>query len=172
MAVPLLPLAGAGLSFVGNLFGNAQAKENAKTQAKMLYNNYQIGINNLKEIGEDLNREIGMKLTEVEFQELKAVGAMTNALTEREIVGNTARRLADNVNIKGTMYKNKLKQQAEATTVKIQREMLSKKYEYEAGVIQAAVNQANATKTGLQMFAEAGTSYYGAGGTDLFGTTV
>jgi len=160
MALPLIPLAMGGLSLVGSIFGNAQAEENAKLRAEQAYRNLGIKVNSLKQTAEELNRQTGMELTDAKFKEMGAVSTVAGHRVESGIVGNTAQRISDNVEIKGMGFRNQIKQRAEVNTVKVQTEMRNATINYQSQMVSIATDYENNTDSGFGMLAKAGTAYF------------
>ena len=160
----MLPLIGAGLSVIGGIAGNAQAEANAKAQAQMLYTNMKTKVESLTQQAEEINRRVGMELTNVAFQNLKNQATTSNVVVEKNIAGNVTNRMYNMGDIKKNLIADQIKQQAESNMVSMQREMMNAKYDYEAGIMQTNINLANNTKSIFEVGADALTSYYTMGG--------
>jgi len=159
MALPLLM---GGLSLVSSIGGNLTASQNAKTQAKIAYNNMNIKVNNLKETADELNKQTGLELTNAKFDEMKALSSVTGHQADSGVVGATSQRISQSVEIKGMKFRNQIKQRAEANTVKVQTDMKNATDAYASEMVGIAVNYENNTDSGFGMLAKAGTAYYGA----------
>lgn len=160
----MIPLIMGGLSLAGSIAGNAQADANAEAQAKQAFVNLGIKTNNLKQQAEELNKQTGLELTNAKFEEMKALATVAGSQVESGVAGNTANRIAQSVEIKGTQFANQIKQKAEANTVKVQTEMANAVNDYQSSMIQIATNHSNNTDSGFGMLTKAGTAYFGAGG--------
>ena len=160
MPLPLIPLAMGGLSLVTSIFGNAQADENAKLQADQAYRNMGITINNLQNTANELNKQTGMELTDAKFKEMEALASVAGHRVESGIVGNTAKRISDSVEIKGMQFRNQIKQKAEANTIKVQSEMKNAVTNYQSQMLSIATNYENNTDSAFGMLAKAGTAYF------------
>ena len=165
------PLIGAGLSLIGGYFSNQQAKENAKAQAAQAYRGYKIGVNNLKEAGYELNRQIAMDMTNAVFEGMKLQSATSNEIVERNVAGNTMKRIYESADIKETMIHNQLKQKAEASMIDIQNKMYEQKLSYENTMMQIQAQQINSSKSPLEMSMCALKTYLALGGSTLSSTT-
>lgn len=164
----MLPLIGAGLGLIGGIAGNAQAKANAELQAKMLYTRMKTEIESLSQQAQEMNRQVGMELTNLSFESLKSQATTSNVIAEKNIAGRATERLYNSGEIKKNLIADRIKQQAEANIVSIQNDMMNSKYAYEAGVMQTAIEQQNATKSLLELGTDTLTGYYAFGGTDPF----
>lgn len=160
----MLPLLGAGLSVIGGIAGNAQAKANAQAQAQMLYTNMKTKVESLTQQADEINRQVGMELTNVSFENLKNQATTSNVNVEKNIAGNLTNRLYNAGDIQKNFIADQIKQQAESNMVSMQREMMNAKYDYEAGIMQTNINLANSSKSVFEIGADALTSYYTMGG--------
>jgi len=158
------PLAMGGLSLIGSFFGNQQANANAEMQYKQAYRNYGIQINNLKQSAQELNREAGMVLTSAKLDGLKEQGTTTNINVERRVVGNTSRRISNNVDMQNILRTNQIKQKAESAMADIGNKMSATKLNYDNQALQISENLSNQTTSGFSMLLGAGTTYLNAGG--------
>jgi len=161
MALPI-PLIMGGLQSVSGIAGNITASENAEIQAKIAYNNMNIRVGNLQQSAEELNKQIGLELTNAKFDEMKAISSVAGHQADSGITGQTASRIAQSVEIRGMQFRNQIKQRAEATTVKIQTDMKNATDAYASEMVGIAVDYSNSTDSAFGMLAKAGTAYYGA----------
>lgn len=150
----------AMISVAGSIAGNQQAEENAKLQAKQAYRNMNIKINSFKETAEELNKQTGMELTDAKFKEMEALSSVASTRVESGVVGNTAKRISNSVEIKGQQFRDQIIQRGEANTVKVQNDMKNAVTEYQSGLVNVATNYENNTDSGFGMLAKAGTSYF------------
>lgn len=157
-----LPLIMGGLQLVGSIAGDITASENAETQAKIAYNNMNIRVNNLQQTAEELNKQVGLELTNAKFDEMKAVSSVAGHQADSGITGQTASRIAQSVEIKGMQFRNQIKQRAEANTVKLQTDMKNATDAYASEMVDISVDYSNSTDSAFGMLAKAGTAYYGA----------
>ncbi len=165
MPLPLLmPLAGAGLSLIGGLVGKEQASANAKNQFKQAFRNFEVQTNNIQESAKDLNREAGMALTSAKLEGLKQQGSTTNRNVESGVVGNTSKRILNDVDMQTTLYSNQIKQKAEASMKDIGIKLSNAKLNYDNQTQQISDNLADNTKSPFEMALSAGTAYVGFGG--------
>ena len=171
-----LPLIMGGLQLASSLSGNEQANANAKNQFAQAYRNFGIQTNNIVQAGKELNREAGMALTSAKLEGLKQQGSTTNRIVESGVVGNTARRITNNVDMQNTLYSNQIKQKAEAGMRDIGTKLSNAKLNYDNQTAQISDNLANNTASPFEMMVGVGKAYVGGGGsvnsfdtfTDLF----
>ena len=155
-----------GSSLIASSEANKQAKSNAAATGASLLQNFKVTKNSIIQQANELNNQIGMELTQAQLESLKAEATTSNVVVERNVVGNTAARLQDNVEMQSTLYSNQIKQKAEANMVDIQNKLTESKYQYEAGMMQNAIQLSNATTSTTGMITgavSAGMSGYSMG---------
>ena len=156
----------AGLSIASSIAGNSQAKANAEAQAKFIVRDFKVQQNNLTNTANELNRQIGMELTQVQLDGMKAQATTSNVLVEKEISGATAARIYNNVDMQESQISNQIKQKAESNMLDIQNQLTSSRYRYESNNMQNAINLSNNTQSGFEVAssaAQAGVSGYSIG---------
>ena len=134
-----------GSSLIASSEANKQAKSNAAATGASLLQNFKVTKNSIIQQANELNNQIGMELTQAQLEGLKAEATTSNVVVERNVVGNTAARLQDNIDMQSNLYSNQIKQKAEANMVDIQNKLTESKYQYEAGMMQNAIQLSNAT---------------------------
>jgi len=134
---------------------NKQTKANAESSAKFLLQNFNVTKNNLQLTADELNKQVGMELTQLKFDALKVQATTSNTIVEKNIAGATAARLYDASDIKEVQFSNQLKQKAESNMVDIQNKLMTAKYNYESGTMNNAVNMMNNTQSTIQIGAGA-----------------
>ena len=155
MAIPLMAVVGGtmALQALGISAQNKQAQRNAETKAKALYRNFGIQIGQLQDTANEVNKQIGLELTNVQLEGMKSQATTANTIVEREISGKTAERIVEQSAMNKLMFANQLKQKAESNMVDIGKQMLSAKYQYESNMMDVAINQINQSTTGINAVA-------------------
>ena len=126
MAVPVAAVAGGmmALQALGISSQNKQATANAQARAQQLYKNFNIQIGQLQEASNEVNKQIGLELTNTRLEGLKLSATTSNNIVEQNISGNTAERIVQQTELDELMYSNQIKQKAEANMVEIGTKML------------------------------------------------
>lgn len=129
-------LISGGLQIFGGLSARAsQSKANKEAYAANFARINQadaIKQNDLQLIAQDVNNELGMQLTGLVYDTLRASGTTAATTAEREVFGNTAARQQNMVAMKAALSKDSLVQAAEANMIEVQNQMRTQKYAYES----------------------------------------
>ena len=154
--LPLLTAGGmATLSIAGSASANSQAKANANATAASLLQNFRVTQNSILEQADEINKQVGMELTQVELDGLKKEATTSVVVVEKNVVGATAMRLQEQVDTDTTLLSNQLKQKAESNMKEIQTNLTNSRYQYEAGSMQNAIELSNNTTSGVGILAGA-----------------
>jgi hypothetical protein len=163
----------AGLSILGGIESNKAITKTATAQygANKLFIERDGAImqNNLVYQANQVNDEIGMALTKLDMDFDRAAAETTVTQTEREVYGNTAERIQNNVEMQRSLTEDSIIQAGEANMLEVQQAMTSAKYEIENRHIQnlqSFHNQMAQRKSTLSILSEglsAGMSGYSAG---------
>ena len=145
----------AGMSILSSVESNKQAEANARSRAAFLLQNFKVQENNIVETGKELNRQIGMELTNVRFEGLKAQASTSNAIVEKEIAGATAARLYNDSGIKETMISNQLKQKSESNLSDLYSNLMTNKLSYESGMMDSTTQFYNQLQSPLEITSKA-----------------
>lgn len=163
----------AGLSVLGSIEGNKAITKAATAQyeANKLFIERDNAViqNNLQMAGRDINNEVGMALTKLNFQGNSSLATIKAASAESNVYGNLAARKTGVLEMKQALEADSLMQAAEAKMTDLQVEMSNQKYATEAQHAQNMQNYSNQMsqrKSTLGIIAEgvsAGLSGYSAG---------
>lgn len=137
-----------GLSIIGGMQRNAAIKK-AATQS---YNSNKLWIEkdqaiayeNLQYAGDEVNRELGMQLTNLVYEANKAAAAQGAKTAETNVYGNTAARQQMVIRMKEAMAEDNLVQAAEAKMTDVQARITETKYATDAKHAQNAQSYNNA----------------------------
>lgn len=151
-----------GASISANKSIAKTASANAAATAANLLQNKSVTDSQLQEKATDVNNQLGMALTDLVYQGQAAKGATAVNLTERNIIGQTARKTLGNVGMQKALKTDSLVQAAESQLVDVQNEMRNAKYSYESGSMSNAINFNN-TMSQQQGAFEIAASATGAG---------
>lgn len=151
MALPMLSVAGsvlgAGLNIMGQAARNQaiseQAAENYNATQQVLKQTRDINFANLKFQGEELQRQVGMQLTQLGQEARKASSQMTARTAETNVYGITAQRLKSKVDMDAAIAEDGVIQQGESAMQTIQSKLASANYEYNSGIYQASMQYAS-----------------------------
>ena len=174
MALPVaMAAASAGLSLIGGIAGNKAITKAATAQyeANKLFIERDSSVmqNNLAYQASEVNNELGMALTALNFEVNQIAGKQTAATAERNVYGNTAQRQKAVLEMKEALQVDNLAQAAESKMIDVQTTMMNVKYETEAKHAQNmqsysnAMSQRQSTFSLLAGAAQAGLSGYSAG---------
>jgi hypothetical protein len=148
----MTPLVGGlisgGLSIIGGAAANAkiedQANMNFNSTLSILDQQFSVALGGLKNQANEINNQIGMQLTDLNYQKRSASGQVVAASTERNIYGQTARKTQAVVAMSAAMAEDQLIQASESAMADIGSQMATAKYQRDAGVYQASSQRASA----------------------------
>lgn len=149
MPIPLIAAAaaGAGLSLLGGLAGNAaiekSATENWNATLMGLDQKRGVDYTNLLYKGEEVNQRIGLELTNLNYEARKARASTVATTTDRNIYGATAAKLQGQVDMEAAMMTDNIIQSGEAAMTDVQMGLSNAMYDFNAGVQQASIQRAN-----------------------------
>ena len=163
----------AGLSLLGGIAGNSAISKAAKQQYganKLFIERDQAIANQQNEyVGDEINNEIGMALTDLLFQSRKAQASTAARQASTQIYGNTAVRQQIAIQMKEALTADSLAQAAEAKMLAVQNKFSDIKYATEAKHAQNLqsynnmMSQQQSTFNILTSAATAGLSGYSSG---------
>lgn len=146
------PMTGAlvsgGLKILGGFGERARQTEIAKKtyNANKLWIERDEGVatENTLYLGDEVNRELGMQLTQLGQEANRAFAKTAATTTESNIYGNTAARLQGMSKMKEALAEDNLVQAAESKMTDIQSKLTQIKYDTEARHVQNAQSYNNA----------------------------
>lgn len=154
-----------GLSFGSNLMSNSAiastASANASANAERLAQNYAVQTNQLQDMGREIQKQAGMQLTDLLYKSLKAQGTQIARTASTGVYGATAARQVGNIQVRQALSADQIMADADAKMLDVNNKLRNAKYSYESGQMSNAIDFSNAMsqqKTGIQMFAEAGST--------------
>lgn len=140
-------VAGAGLSYMGTSAANAKVSSTASanlasTQA-LASQNYEVQKTDMLNKAEEVKSSLGMELTNLLYQSAAQTGTATTQIAEKNMYGNTAQRVTENIKTKSALSADQLMQAADSKITDINTSLRNAKYQYESGNIQAGINYNN-----------------------------
>lgn len=152
----------AGLSIMGNMESNAAirkaAKSNYEGNKAFIERDTSMAYNQLQQVGDDVNNQIGMALTNLLFQKNAAEAQAVAKRADTMAYGNAAARQQGMVQMKAALSADSLQQQAEAKMKDVQIQLTNAKYASEAKHIENLNNYSQMVaqqKSTLQTVTEA-----------------
>lgn len=144
----------AGVSAASSIAGasaqNKRAGEQFKDSVDRIKKDYQFSIGQIQEQMKSEDEAIRLEMTSQRFNGLQATAVTSNTLVEREIAGNTARKLYNQSNINKQMAHNVLAKKAEDSMVSFGMEMKNKQIQANNAIYgaegQAQSNYVSTTK--------------------------
>lgn len=131
---------------------NAESKANAKlayetnqANAKALLQSYNVSVNNLNQQAQEFRNLAGMELTQAKLEGLKNEATTSAVVADRGIVGSTASRLNQITSMNTELLSDQIRQKADSNMVDIMNKLTESRYSYENGILNSALNYANAT---------------------------
>ena len=145
------PITGAiisgGLNILGGMAQNAAIEKAATRQynANKLWieRDQSVAYENVLFQGDEVNRELGMQLTQLGQEGTRAVARTTATSAETNVYGNTAARLQGMARMKEALAEDNLIQAAEAKMTDVQSKLSQVKYDTEARHVQNAQSYNN-----------------------------
>ena len=148
----------AGLSILGDLEANSAIRKAAQSSYKgnkaFTERDQAVTFNQLNQLGQDVNRQLGAELTNLVFAANEANAVESVKAAESMAFGNTAQKNQAMTAMKAALAQDSLVQRAEAQMTDVQNQLTSAKYAFEAKHIQNLNNYYNAMsqqKTALQI---------------------
>lgn len=162
----------AGLSILGGIGQNAQVSKAFVQNAENIKKSFAVQVGQLEEQARSQNDAIALERASQRFAGLQDTAVTSNVLVEREIAGNTARKLYQQSNINKMMAHNVLAKKAEDAMTSFGVEMENARAQANqaiyAGHAQAMAN----TKSGVSMLSSAiGAGMQGYSMGTVFGST-
>lgn len=121
-----------------------QANQNFNSTLSILNQQFSVALGGLKNQASEINNQIGMQLTDLNYQKRSASGQVVAASTERNIYGQTARKTQAVVAMSAAMAEDQLIQASESAMADLGSQMATAKYSRDAGVYQASSQRASA----------------------------
>ena len=148
----MTPLVGGlimgGLSIIGADAENRkienQANQNFNSTLSSLNQTFGVALNGLRLQADEVNNQIGMQLTDLNYQKRGAGGQVVAANTEKNIYGQTAKKSQAVVAMSAALAEDQLLQAAESAMADLGSQMATAKYSRDAGVYQASSQRASA----------------------------
>jgi hypothetical protein len=168
-------IANATLSVIGADAANRkiedQANQNFNSTLSSLNQTFGVALNGLRLQADEVNNQIGMQLTDLNYQKRSASGQVVAANTERNIYGQTTRKTQAVVAMSAALAEDQLIQAAESAMADLGSQMATAKYSRDAGVYQASSQRASAMsqmKSGFEI--ATGALQAGISGASTFST--
>tara|TARA_B110000503_G_scaffold46759_1_gene76295 strand:+ start:44 stop:625 length:582 start_codon:yes stop_codon:yes gene_type:complete len=141
-------IANATLSIIGADAANRkienQANQNFNSTLSSLNQTFGVALNGLRLQADEVNNQIGMQLTDLNYQKRGAGGQVVAANTEKNIYGQTAKKSQAVVAMSAALAEDQLQQAAESAMADLGSKMATAKYSRDAGVYQASSQRASA----------------------------
>ena len=142
-----MAIGGAALSYASassrNAAITAQANANAAATGEMLLQNRDVSYNNISQKARVLNEQIGMELTQLNFEAAGAGSKAVNSIASSGVTGASAARAERSIRMDAAMMQDNIKQKGESAMTDIQMEYSNAKYQYESGAFNNSIDYAN-----------------------------
>ena len=140
-------IVGAGLSMLAAGERNAaiteQANQNYNASLSTLGQQRGVNFANLLFQGDEVNRQIGAQLTQLNYDQRKASATTAVKTSERNIYGATAMKLNSQADKDAAMLEDVIVQKGQAAMSDVQAGLATANYSYNSGVYGASQNYAN-----------------------------
>ena len=133
---------------------NKRAAANAREQVASNYRNYEVTKGQIINQSKEIHREIGWKMTDAELEEARAKANEVAVAADRGYVGRLATRLNEDIDRKGKLVQDSLKQKAESSVVNTMSSFDEATYNYMNMNTQAKINLRNQSLSGTETFAK------------------
>lgn len=145
----------AGMSLIGSASQNRQAGAQFVQNAENVTRDFNIAISQIQDQAKAQNDAIRLEMANLRFEGLKGTAVTSNAIVEREIAGNTAKRAYEQSIMNKTMAHNVLAKKAEDAMLSFGVEMENKRQEANNAIYSAQATAMANTKSGISMVSSA-----------------
>lgn len=139
---------GAGLSILGSLERNSaiekQAADNFNASLQSLNQKRSVDFANLLYQADEVNRSVGMQLTQLGYEQRKAAAATVVKTVDRNIYGVSAMKTNAQASKDASLLEDSIVQKGNAAMTDMQSSLSTANYSFNSGVYGASQNYANA----------------------------